>query len=124
MFANPSAKLIWDSKNSDIEDCFYSIPKVERIYPHPLYQNNPLFSEQLDIGVSRSAATQNMFLQGDNLAVLAWLLQHGYKEKVDLIYIDPPYLSNHDYTSRIIFGYGENKQSLERSAFQDIWKNG
>ncbi|MEN6327828.1 MAG: DNA methyltransferase [Syntrophomonas sp.] len=124
MFARSSARLVWAGKSSLIKDNPAPFREIERIYPHPLDQNNPLFSEEVDINVSRTGiSSPNIFIQGDNLNVLASLLQQGYRGKIDLIYIDPPYLSSHDYTSRIIVGNGNNKQSLGRSVFQDVWAN-
>ncbi|MDD3267801.1 MAG: site-specific DNA-methyltransferase [Syntrophomonadaceae bacterium] len=123
MIARNSARLVWDSKNNEIEGKFASFQEVERVYVNPLYQNNPLFSEQIDISLSRTDSSENAFFQGDNLAVIECLLQQGYRGKIDLIYIDPPYLSNHEYISRIAIGNGENKQALDRSAFDDVWEN-
>ncbi len=123
MFARTSARLVWEGKSSLIKDNTVPFGEIERVYPHPLYQNNPLFSEAVDINVSRTDISPNMFIRGDNLNVLSALLQQGYKGKIDLIYIDPPYLSSHDYTSRIIVGNRNNKQSLDRAVFQDVWEN-
>ena len=40
--------------------------------------------------------TQNLYIEGDNLAVLK-LLQKGYMGKVKMIYIDPPYNTGNDF---------------------------
>lgn len=40
--------------------------------------------------------TKNLYIEGDNLEVLK-LLQRGYHGKVQLIYIDPPYNTGHDF---------------------------
>ncbi len=40
--------------------------------------------------------TENLYIEGDNLDVLK-LLQETYLGKVELIYIDPPYNSGHDF---------------------------
>ena len=40
--------------------------------------------------------TQNLFITGDNLEALK-LLQESYLNKVDMIYIDPPYNTGHDF---------------------------
>ena len=39
----------------------------------------------------------NLLFHGDNKEVLASLLELGFRGKVDLIYIDPPFASNKDY---------------------------
>jgi adenine-specific DNA-methyltransferase len=41
-------------------------------------------------------ATQNLYIEGDNLEVLK-LLQNSYHRKVKMIYIDPPYNTGHDF---------------------------
>lgn len=41
-------------------------------------------------------ATQNLFIEGDNLEVLK-LLQKSYHKKVKMIYIDPPYNTGKDF---------------------------
>jgi adenine-specific DNA-methyltransferase len=41
-------------------------------------------------------ATQNLFIEGDNLEVLK-LLQRSYGGKIDMIYIDPPYNKGKDF---------------------------
>ena len=40
--------------------------------------------------------TENLYIEGDNLAVLK-LLQQSYLGKVKMIYIDPPYNTGHDF---------------------------
>lgn len=42
------------------------------------------------------AKTQNLFIEGDNLEVLK-LLQKQYREKIKMIYIDPPYNTGKDF---------------------------
>ena len=33
----------------------------------------------------------NILIQGDNVEAMKWLIYKGYKEKIDLVYIDPPF---------------------------------
>lgn len=47
--------------------------------------------------------TQNLYIEGDNLEVLK-LLQRGYHGRVELIYIDPPYNTGHEFVYRDSFG--------------------
>jgi len=39
----------------------------------------------------------NLIIAGENFTALAALLKSGYKGKVDLIYIDPPFFTNNDF---------------------------
>lgn len=34
---------------------------------------------------------QNLLIKGDNIKALQWLLDNGYRGKIDLVYIDPPF---------------------------------
>ena len=52
-------------------------------------------------------ATENLYIEGDNLEVLK-LLQESYLKKVKMIYIDPPYNTGNDFIYRDDF-----KQSAE-----------
>lgn len=66
----------------------------------------------------------NRFYEGDNLLIIEKLLKEGYKGKLDLIYIDPPFLTNANYKGRILVKNGEEKEVIEYFAYRDIWKNG
>lgn len=75
-------------------------------------------------------AAQGLLFHGDNKDVLAWLLANGYRGKVDLIYIDPPFDSGADYVRKIDLR-GTNFQSIEGEShslgeqiqYTDIWIN-
>lgn len=46
------------------------------------------------------SAQGNVFYYGDNLDVLLFLLHSGYKEKINLIYIDPPFATDSSFVNR------------------------
>ena len=50
-------------------------------------------------------STENLYIEGDNLEVLK-LLQETYLGKVNLIYIDPPYNTGHDFVYSDNFNKG------------------
>jgi adenine-specific DNA-methyltransferase len=72
-----------------------------------------------------------LLFHGDNKDVLAYLLANGFRGKVKLIYIDPPFDSGADYvrtvnlrgvtTSAAIAG--EEYKLGEQIQYQDIWAN-
>lgn len=72
-----------------------------------------------------------LLFHGDNKEVLAHLLANGFREKVKLIYIDPPFDSGADYVRRVTLRgpSGTAKISGERYAlgeqiqYTDIWAN-
>ncbi|MES2413688.1 MAG: site-specific DNA-methyltransferase [Pseudomonadota bacterium] len=66
-------------------------------------------------------ATQNLFIEGDNLDALK-LLQETYLNKVKVIYIDPPYNTGNDFIYNDDFS--ESTESyLQRSSQLDTQRN-
>jgi adenine-specific DNA-methyltransferase len=57
---------------------------------------------------------KNLLFHCDNAVCINYLLKHGFKGNIDLVYIDPPFLSGERYFHRV-----DNNSSL---AFEDIWK--
>lgn len=66
----------------------------------------------------------NLFILGDNLLAMEALLKKGYKGKIDLIYIDPPFLTKADYKLKIELMDNNEPVSIEYLAYTDIWENG
>jgi len=73
---------------------------------------------------------RGLLFHGDNKDVLAWLLAHGYRGKVNLICIDPPYDSGADYVRQVqLRGVavpkleGEVHSLGEQIQYTDIWSN-
>ncbi|TAJ75546.1 site-specific DNA-methyltransferase, partial [bacterium] len=72
-----------------------------------------------------------LLFHGDNKEVLAHLLANGFRGKVDLIYIDPPFDSGADYARKVtIRGAkgtaeidGEGYTLGEQIQYTDIWAN-
>lgn len=73
----------------------------------------------------------NLLFHGDNKEVLAFLLENGYRGKIDLIYIDPPFDSNADYIRKVELRGKKEKVKLsgeeytigEQIQYNDIWAN-
>lgn len=72
----------------------------------------------------------NLLFHGDNKDVLATLLEKGFRGKIDLIYIDPPFSSNKDYVRKIelrgLKSLGKIEEDdasvLQQVMYEDIWK--
>ena len=72
-----------------------------------------------------------LLFHGDNKEVLAHLLANGFRGKVNLIYIDPPFDSGADYVRKVelrgVKGTakmeGENYTLGEQIQYTDIWAN-
>ena len=71
----------------------------------------------------------NLLFHGDNKEVLSTLLVNGFRGKIDLIYIDPPFDSAADYVRKIeLRGLkdkieGEEQSLIEQIQYTDIWAN-
>ncbi len=66
----------------------------------------------------------NQLYSGDNLIIIEKLLKVGYREKFDLIYIDPPFLTNANYKGRIVIKTNNTEETLEYLAYRDTWEKG
>lgn len=42
--------------------------------------------------------TENLVIKSDNLKAMQWLLDNGYRGKIDLVYIDPPFATGGVFT--------------------------
>lgn len=142
-----SAKLVWDTKPKrapnprDIE-----FQTAEIVIPNPKEAQGtfdlPLLSTA-EAGVTSlfpgqmgelplteteiDKSKMNRLIWGDNLLAMQALLAQGYAGKIDLIYIDPPFSSDADYSFQIsVGGQQVNKEAgiIERLAYTDTWEGG
>jgi DNA modification methylase len=83
-----------------------------------------------EINAQRSTASRdgtglNRLIEGENLAVMAALLP-AYEGRVDLIYVDPPFLTGNAYAARI--GHGEDSRKPAdwetTQGYSDDWASG
>ena len=71
----------------------------------------------------------HLLLHGDNKEILSSLLCKGFRGKIDLIYIDPPFDSAADYVRKVelrgLSGKveGEGQNVIEQTQYTDIWQN-
>lgn len=80
---------------------------------------------------AHAPAKSGQLFYGDNKEVLAHLLANGYRGKVDLIYIDPPFDSAADYVRKVTLRgksalakiEGETYSLGEQVQYTDIWAN-
>ena len=73
---------------------------------------------------------QNLLFHGDNKDVLATLLELGYRGKIDLIYIDPPFKSGADYVKKVqlrglnsLNDINDDADILQQTMYFDMWNN-
>ncbi|MGM0396579.1 MAG: DNA-methyltransferase [Bacillota bacterium] len=72
---------------------------------------------------NEKSESNRMYL-GDNLDAMVHLLQNGYKERLDLVYIDPPFFSGADYRKRIRIETDGEDLVFYNHTFGDTWKGG
>lgn len=71
----------------------------------------------------------NLVFQGDNKEILSTLLVNGFSEKIDLIYIDPPFASGANYVRKVALRgrkeklEAEGHSVAEQIQYTDIWAN-
>lgn len=74
---------------------------------------NKDFCDFMNVGSVNGNNEENKFFFGDNLDVLLYLLHNGYKNKIDLIYIDPPFATESLFLNR-----------KQNNAYQDLLSGG
>ena len=71
----------------------------------------------------------NLLFHGDNKEILSTLLVQGFRDKIDLIYIDPPFASGADYVRKVALRgrkeglEAEGHSITEQTQYTDIWAN-
>ena len=88
--------------------------------------NNPvkLIDYQETIMNPDDTEIENIFYHSDNLESINSLIDSGYGRSIDLIYIDPPFLTMANYKSRIEVLNIDKLETVEHFAYNDNWKGG
>ena len=129
-------ELVWDGKydeygNRRPVDIAGSAMPMQKIETVDMPRSEALAGGQTTLGelkTTRQDDFRNMLIWGDNKLVMASLLK-GFRGKIDLIYIDPPFDVGADFTMQVPIGDGkentEKDQSLlEMVAYKDMWGKG
>jgi adenine-specific DNA-methyltransferase len=123
----PGVRLEWDGKSAEVPRLHLPLQAIETVNA-PRADRGTLFEG----GSEASDGWQNMLIWGDNLHVLASLVDR-YEGQVDLIYIDPPFDSRQDYKVRIAIGDDDAAADqdlskiasvIEEKAYRDTWGKG
>ena len=104
---NKTAKLLYDGKKDKrlILDKTISAP----------FQEIRKFGESKEKSdIEGEKYWHNKLIYGDNLQALKYLLDNGYKEKIKLIYIDPPFATKSDFIKGEAKAY---KDKLDGASF-------
>lgn len=77
--------LIWDEE------------KTKEIFEEEIQKKLPVLKEIKKNGIGNVSESSNILIEGDNYHALT-VLNYTHKEKIDVIYIDPPYNIGGDFT--------------------------
>lgn len=112
-------ELVWKCKGKQKPNLSaYTHIEPQYVFPNQL-KDNDLFPQPIIPVNEEHTDFTGRLIQGDNLKALELLIREGYQEQLDLIYIDPPYLSRKKYSSKIRMEDRDNLQDLERLVFVD-----
>lgn len=122
--------LTWVGKKPLSRVTAYPAQAIEQFSAQPQGSSLPL-SETDWSDWPKDTLHGGLLFHGDNKDVLAHLLANGFRGKVKLIYIDPPFDSGADYVRKVqlrgIKGKvkidGEDYELGEQIQYSDIWAN-
>ncbi len=70
-------------------------------YPAQLVETYNVEDPETEPLYGRFLEGPNLLFHGDNKEILSTLLVNGFRGKIDLIYIDPPFASGADYVRKV-----------------------
>ena len=114
------AMLSWVGKRP-IERVSYYPPQLQETHNADYPMTEPTFED--------FKSGPNLVFQGDNKEILSTLLVQGFRGKIDLIYIDPPFASGADYVRKVALRGKKEKLEAEgysvaeQIQYTDIWAN-
>ncbi|QGT99148.1 Site-specific DNA-methyltransferase (Adenine-specific) [Candidatus Syntrophocurvum alkaliphilum] len=118
-----TVQLNWETKNKQITNSQQLLKDIEFVQPNPIILDQGMIVDFKNDYFKHSKQKTNKLIKGDNLSVINALINQKYSQKIDLIYLDPPYFSNMDYTSNIYIN-NDSKKAVKRPAFKDTWEKG
>ena len=98
-------------------------------YPAQLVETYNIENPEKEPTYDRFKEGPNLLFHGDNKEILSTLLVQGFRGKIDLIYIDPPFDSGADYVRKVKLRgeekelAGEGPSFVEQTQYTDIWAN-
>lgn len=119
---NRPVHLTWNQVNKEKQPTEVILREIQKVSVNPVFGNQTYF-EPAEAAVAAEDIS-NFYYYGDNYDLLGYLTRTANPPKIDLIYIDPPYMSELDYHSTVSVGSYSAVQHINRAAFQDRWPKG
>jgi adenine-specific DNA-methyltransferase len=132
-------QLVWNGKYDeygnrrevDVARCAMPLQKIETIdepKSRAEADNDQATLFELQRQAEKLGHFRNLLIWGDNMLVSASLMK-DFKGKIDLIYIDPPFNADADFSMEVPIGdQGEtitkDQSTLEFVAYSDMWGKG
>lgn len=85
--------------------------KMQTVFPHA--------NKTAALTNPPTADVYNQLLLGNDHQVMAWLLDNGFQQSFDCIYIDPPYLSDTKYYAQVKIETESGMQQVKQQVFHD-----
>ena len=111
--------LKWEAKD-DTDNNANEIEKLNCLETSEIIKSSNIedsFNEQLKITEKKN----NLLILGDNKTIMKCLLDE-FSNKIDLIYIDPPFATGGNFPLKI--NIGENGEYKVVTSYFDTWKGG
>ncbi len=130
-------KLFWNGKAESVEKpeklilqnkvAFSIMEKFESHYNASYVNTERKFIKDKENGELQDNSWKNYLFLGNNISVMGSLLKN-FKEKVTLIYFDPPFATGGEFNYKIQIGEGKNSKKsskwVRKRAYDDSWKDG
>ncbi len=124
MLKKDKVRLVWDSKGSNLSPAAEEITHQTIEFINPCQASN--YDSIFDLWIqkpdhARAKDPNGRIFLGNNLLLMEFLINNGCRETLDLIYIDPLYLSSSAYNSTIKIKdtASDTSDSLSRPVFSD-----
>ncbi len=104
MLNKDKVRLVWDGKTNNIQPAAEGIKHQTIEFVNPCQASS--YDSIFDLWIqkpdpARREEPNGRIFRADNLQLMNYLINNGYRESFDLIYIDPPYLSSSAYNSTV-----------------------
>jgi adenine-specific DNA-methyltransferase len=125
-------ELVWNGKSRDVCNTILPFQTLEHI-DEPRKEKNTDEEFDFDIRGRQNSGWTNKLIWGDNRFILSALRGGPLRREIEnagglkLIYIDPPFDVNYDFSLDIAIGddsYHKEANLLERIAYHDTWGRG